>query len=190
MFVDHQPLIADFAHRSPENLYRVFQFVQTTIRRPFYTVPGVLQDLKHTGVSKYLTGRQQNALGYYWENKETIYERLYSNLAIQHKFWFCCQLPGLHLVKGGFILQLVLGTAGCVDRHDTAQLGLPKTYWETPKRNMTKLYRKILVYLQFTGILGCGNLWNFWCNHVAHLYPRKLPNAEYVSWLHVEGICL
>ena len=76
------------------------------------------------------------------------------------------KVPGLGVVKAGFVMQLMFGRVGCVDVHNLKRLRSVKlTDLSFPKslRDETKL-KKIENYVQICkGNNSSEKLWNKWC---------------------------
>ena len=102
-------------------------------------------------------------------------------------------LPGLGLVKGGFVAQLCFGVAGCLDTHNITIHGLqPSTFaahrFKGARTEKTK--RKLVAhYVELCRALGgAGKLWDNWCQYVADKRPGIYNDADHVSKLHCEAI--
>ena len=99
-------------------------------------------------------------------------------------------VPGLGLVKAGFVVQLLVGEAGCMDMHNLARLGLDPDEFDIPKRadpeeQLLVINECIAHYLYMCEKFGGSeHLWNGWCEFVAETY-RTYDDAEDVSRRHV-----
>jgi hypothetical protein len=107
---------------------------------------------------------------------------------------YFASLPGLGLVKGGFLAQLVFGLVGCIDTHNLTRFNV-RPYdvaaraFKSAKTSATR-NRKIEVYLDICAKLGgCAALWDGWCEYV---YARNrgdyYTSAQQVSQMHVDAI--
>jgi hypothetical protein len=187
MFADHQPQIAAFARRSPENFRRVACFAICTIRMPLhravldtpYAVNGTPCDS--------IFGNKRDALVWLnthgadlWEELEYFYERGASDDAMLR---LMLTVPGIGLAKGGFILQMCYGMSGCIDTHNLTRLGIPERRYRSGHKAVDR--GRIADYHDVVkGAGGTARLWDDWCTYLAER-DANYPSADYVSRLHL-----
>ena len=189
MFAEHQPVIAHYAKQSPDHTLRVVQFVQMTIQQHFYRMPTLLAQLDVLGHVPAIGGRRNQALQYYAREKQAIYDAIWCESSLADKLRFLVGLPGLGLVKAGFVLQLCLGEIGCIDTHNMKLYGFkPSQFSISAKTSIAVADRKIRLYLAVCKDLDCARLWDVWCEFVAAKYPNIFDDAMHVSRLHVDCI--
>ena len=176
---------------SPDNLKWTKALALTSIRQDFWLLRSQLLDLKKYGVqSKYLFGSKRAGWEYILNNKEILYDKIYSNkISLAEKLLEVASIPNIGLAKGSFILQLTLGKVGCLDTHNLHRFGIPPTVFKLGKLKYNTALRKAEYYIKTCEDLGGSEyLWNSWCEFVAEKYPWKYKNANQVSKLHVDHI--
>ena len=180
MFAIHQNSIQNYAKQNADNLFQVTQFVLLTIQQPLFNVPTMMQDVnQHGGNSVYLWGVKRTAWEWHNEHRQEVFDKLmmidHCHVNPEHlaneALLYLASLSGLGLVKAGFVAQLVLGVAGCLDTHNVAQYGLKQSAFNASrfKQAKTAKTRQALVsnYLALCARLGgAAGLWDKWCNYV------------------------
>ena len=193
MYAKHQPIIADYAKQSPDKLSDVYTFILATIQQRLYHVPRVMRDIRENGSdSPHLWGFKYQAYKFMKENKRDIYDTILAIQSDHDRLTYVASLPGLGLVKAGFLLQLVFGEAGCLDTHNINRFGLKAGAFKASSFKMAKTSqtreRLVANYLDLCHKLGGSEgLWNSWCSHVADVDPDFV-SADQVSAFHVEAI--
>jgi hypothetical protein len=126
MFAIHQNKVRNYAARGPVEFGRVLSFVLLTVQQPLDTVPSAMKDVDREGIeSKYLWGFKRDAYEYMQKNKEQIYSDAMNlasipdpEIAERELLAYFAAMPGLGLVKAGFVLQLCFSLGGCIDTHN------------------------------------------------------------------------
>lgn len=206
MFNTHQNSIQNFAKLNADNLFKVTQFVLLTIRQPLFNVPATMADVnQHGGDSVYLWGVKRIAWEWHSEHRQEVFDRLmmidHCNpdpaYAANEALLYLASLSGLGLVKAGFVAQLVLGVAGCLDTHNVNKYGLKASAFAAYrfKKAKTQKTRQRLVsdYLALcTKLGGAAGLWDNWCAHVANnsLFKGQFDDAEHASAMHCTALGL
>ncbi len=202
-FEAHQPKIGAFARRESDNFADVFRFVIATIQQPLSMTPDIVRDFKAEGSSsRFAFGHKATALDYIDENAGLVYD---TAMYISHVERNCtghngsaallsyfASLPGLGLVKGGFLAQLVFGEIGCLDSHNIARFGLNQNTFAAARfKNAKRTATRQAVVGQYLKLIeacgGCALLWAEWCEHVAQR-DDFYDDAAHVSRLHCEAI--
>lgn len=201
MFREHQPKIGQFARSSANNMARVYTFVLMTVQQSLHTVPEMMQDIDTRGnQSRFLWGFKIPAYDWIQEHKETVYETAmdisqgYADPSVRAKelLRYFATLPGLGLVKGGFMAQLCFGVSGCFDTHnlkyfDILPLKFKASRFKSASKELkTKLIQDYQALVKDKG--GCEALWNHWCNLVAQKQPIHYNSAYDVSEMHCRAI--
>ena len=188
MFKTHQKIIGKFAATNPNNTKDIFTFVFSTIRERFYVVPEVYNGLKFEGLeSRFAWGSKSAGMEYVAANKKELHKVIFGkDIPLNEKLLRVAEVPGLGLCKAGFVLQLCIGEAGCLDVHNLKRFGLsPSTFKMGKVSNETRLKKAGLYLKVLEDVGGCEYLWDSWCELIADLYPKKYKDAEDVSRCHV-----
>jgi hypothetical protein len=194
MFSTHQKAISEFALGSNVGLERTFRLVFLSIRQPFHSMAKQMQDVDANGLqSPYLFGWKRDGLAFVRANASTIREKLKAvpeGYGDAQALLDVATVPGLGLVKAGFVLQLVTGSAGCIDSHNLQRFGLNANAFKYGASASDALKRKkALAYLDACWKAGgCESLWNGWCNHVAENQPKHWTDGFHVSEMHQTAI--
>ena len=194
MFSTHQKAISEFALSSNVGLERTFRLVFLSIRQPFHSMQKQMQDVDDNGLqSPYLFGWKRSGLAFVRANASTLRETLKAvpeGYGDAQALLDVATVPGLGLVKAGFVLQLVTGSAGCIDSHNMQRFGLNVNAFKYGASASDALKRKkALAYLDACWKAGgCESLWNGWCDHVAAQQPKRWTDGMEVSKMHETAI--
>ena len=201
MYHRDQKAIQRYALENADNMARVYTFVLLTIQQQLSLVGDAMRDVDNQGVeSRFLWGFKDPAYTWLQENKHTIYD---NSLDVYDKILdeqlceylllnYFSRLPGLGIVKGGFMVQLCFGMSGCIDTHNLKRMGIdPATYNATSfKRSSVKRQQETLdSYMDMIHLWGGSEqMWNDWCQYVADKLPDTFDDADHVSRVHWEAI--
>lgn len=193
MFYEDQRAIQEYALRGTEECNRVVYFVSATIQQHLYTVPGIVREFILLGKdSKYAFGSKKETILWAQDNAHDLwlYVNLFDGREVNHALHYFTQIPGIGLVKAGFLAQLLTGKGGCIDVHNAKLYGVDLSKLKiTAKEKPETKERKIDLYVKTCeNIGGSQYLWDEWCAFVASKYPTKFKDAEDVSKLHVSAI--
>ena len=191
MFKKHQRNIEEFARKNPDNFTQVVLFVSATIQQMFHTVPTIVDDVREYGLdSKHLWGSKKDTWRYTLENKDLLFEAVFSDMDLEDKLLSIAEIPGIGLVKAGFVLQLCTGEVGCLDVHNLRRFGLSAQTFKFGKVKYLTARKKATLYIKTC--IQCGGsetLWDEWCQLIADKYPQRWANdANRVSEAHEEII--
>lgn len=205
MFADHQPIIGRHMRRNPDNFFQGLQFVLLTIQQSLYLMPQAMDDVNKQGLeSNYLWGVKARAWRELSARRAEVYEMAMllddvnpnPDRAAHELLSYFASLPGLGLVKGGFVAQLGFGLCGCLDTHNANRFGLVRSqlaaYSFKNAKRMTTKQKKVSDYLSLCNELGgCEGLWNSWCEYVyARNDDRQYTSADHVSAMHCQAMGL
>ena len=194
MFSTHQKAISEFALSSNVGLERTFRLVFLSIRQPFHAMQKQMRDVDDNGLqSPYLFGWKRDGLAFVRANASTIRETLKAvpaGYGDAQALLDVATVPGLGLVKAGFVLQLVTGSAGCIDSHNLQRFGLNANAFKYGSNASDALKRKkALAYLDACWKAGgCASLWDGWCDYVAAQQPKHWRSGFDVSAMHETAI--
>ncbi len=100
-------------------------------------------------------------------------------------------LPGLGLVKAGFLAQLYGFKVGCIDSHNASIFQVRvDDYTIRPTMKAETRQRKIREYIDLCYAIGGSDfLWDNWCAYLSGIYANVGTPTD-VSAKHVELICI
>ncbi|MEK9895073.1 MAG: hypothetical protein VW518_01425 [Burkholderiaceae bacterium] len=193
MFATHQKQIEKACKSDINICAEALQFVSRSIRNHFYRMPIITFQENTMGVEAPSLQQQikREAFEYINANKKFLHKNLYSNdLSVAEKILSMTSIPGIGIVKAGFIVQLCTGQVGCLDVHNLKMFGLTESTFKFSKsvRQNTAL-AKINLYIETCQKLGGSEfLWDNWCEFIAKKYPKHFKSAEEISKMHVDLI--
>ena len=184
MYKRDQKAIGEFAKSSPEAIHEVVKFVLVSIRRRFDLVRPIMAgecDVKFMDITT-------KGIEHSWRNRQVIFDTIHSDAPDAAKLAFLTTVPGLGIAKAGFVLQLCLGTVGCMDTHNLKMYGLSPKAFATPP-SQKALVEKCKAYIAVCDAAGGSEaLWDTWCEFIAAKYPSIWTDADHVSRDHVDSI--
>lgn len=191
MFKKHQVQVELYAGKSPDNLARVIAMVLLSIQQQWITVGRQLQDLDRLSLdSKFLFGSKREGWEYVIANKKVLYDAVQNfkkeKISVEELLVELASIPGIGLVKAGFIAQLTTGKVGCLDCHNLRRFNLSASTFKVG-RNVTynTFLKKASLYVLLCKELGGSEyLWDSWCDALAAKYPNTYENGDAVSELH------
>jgi hypothetical protein len=203
MFDTHQPLISKFAIQNEDNFFQVLQFVLLTIQQPLFRAVIDMDVVNEDGIeARCLWGGKLAAWVKLKEEKTKVYDHcmLLNDVhpnpehASSELLGYLASLPGLGLVKGGFVAQLAFGLVGCLDTHNINRYGLKKSSFaahaykgaRTPQTRHKIVNRYLAVCSTLGGVQG---LWDSWCEYVntSTMFRGTYESAEHVSAMHCKA---
>lgn len=200
MFQRDQKEISEYAMTGPDQMARVITFVYLTIKQPITTCETMMKDVDRLGVeSKHLWGFKLGAYEWLQENKDDVYRvsrNLHSGFADPdvaeiETLKFFASLPGLGLVKGGFVNQLVFGQTGCMDTHNSIIFEVDPYRFKASRYKTASLKRKAIMAMDYAHICedqgGAEFLWDNWCRYVGE---RNGYSADAISAMHTKALGL
>lgn len=182
----------EYAQSSAANLRRAALFVLATVQQHLETVPVIVTDFVDYGVaSRFAWGSKKRGIEYVIKNKIEFYSDAMAardnDAALMSVF---LRVPGLGLVKAGFLCQIFAGTVGCIDTHNVKLYGIKLSslrynYNAKEKTRDDKINQYIALC---DGLGGAVNLWSRWCDYVAALRPNNWAHGGDVSAFHYDVI--
>lgn len=198
MFKQHQKEIAQYAMCGPDQTARVITFVYLTIQQPINTIPEAMRDVLRQGSeSRYLWGFKLGAYEWLEEHREEVYRILMDTRSAHADpraseiatLSYLATLPGLGLVKAGFVNQLVFGQTGCIDTHNVNRFGVNPRFLRADmfkRATATTRRAKAEDYVDMCiGLGGAEKLWDGWCEYVA---AKQGTTSHKISELHVDSV--
>jgi hypothetical protein len=181
-----------YAQASPENFKRCALFVLATVQQQLETVPAALSDICELGTaSRFAWGYKIKGVEFVEKN----YRGLYINAMRArgnpvHLMEIFLQVPGLALVKAGFLCQVFAGEVGCIDTHNVKLYNIPLSalryrYEHSEKHRAACVERYVKLC---EGLGGAHVLWSRWCDYVAALRPFNWTDGAEVSRFHLDVV--
>lgn len=206
---EHRNAIQEFLYADPAwGFQNAYLFVVASIRQKFYTLNEVMGDwqryLAKVGEIGQSTGTVElptSAWGMKADALEAVATGMDSWCAEQGAFLIAeddtatvldhlVTLPGLGLVKAGFLAQLYGFKVGCIDSHNASifQVRVEDYNIRVTMKAETR-QRKIREYIDLCYAIGGSDfLWDNWCAYLSGIYVSVGTPTD-VSAKHVELIC-
>lgn len=197
MFAEDQKITQAIALASPEGLGQVMKLALLSAQVPFENMPRIMAEVNAGNLQgiQNLTAVKRDGLTWIDSNQGHLHKKL-------TKWWIhkpdfqapqallsVMNCPGLGMVKGGFVLQMTLGTGGCLDTHNLRRFGLKRTVTRSGRWNSLSRWKWALEYLALCERLGGAEaLWDGWCRYVADYNPGTWDCPEAVSSMHWRAI--
>jgi hypothetical protein len=194
MYRQHVPAISEAMRDSPEGFVRGCMFAILSIRQPVTAVPDQMAVLfgeaEATRDTEPLFGSKWQAWAYLsdpgnaarmWED---VCAKLFTRKGARAGLLRLLEVPGLGIVKAGFILQMLGHDVACLDTRNVKREGRNPRAFRTDGRKPAALVRKVDLYLNET-YGHAERYWDQWCTEVAGYYDMT---PEAVSALHLSVI--
>jgi len=197
MYNIHAIKVQEFSQQTADNLVDVILMVLLSIQQNWLSVGIQLQDVKENReASKFLWGNKRKAYNYITTNKHFMFGQfkavLNSKQTDEQKadalMKIFLRVPGLGLVKAGFVCQLAAGLVGCIDLHNIRIYSIDEKALKISSKMSAALQaEKRKKYITLCHAIGTENLWNNWCNHLA-TKSDKWRDGNHVSEVHATYI--
>lgn len=201
MYIHHNPICRARAQESVQGMEQVYALVSTSIRKQTPLLSREMDNYRSNGLlgAKELQwGNKKRGALYVDDHNQELYDGMMKIVKSKKKgseldmilHWL--QVPGLGLPKAGFMTQLVMGKAGCMDVHNIRKFlpeedsskGTPNR-WQTSGVSEETKKRKAIDYLHFCKLAGgAKGLWDQWCTFIAEQFPDHFDSGDHVSKLH------
>lgn len=191
MYAEHVPAISQAMRETPDQFVRGCMFAILSIRQPVTAVPdqmAVLFDGAEADREGPLFGHKWSAWAFLsdpvkaaqlWRDLLDCDE---ANKAGAHRgLMALLRVPGLGIVKAGFILQLMGFNVACLDTRNVKREKRNPRAFRTDGKTAAQLEPKVKKYLAVT-YGKAAFYWDQWCKDVAKVYDMT---AEEVSALHL-----
>ena len=207
MYVTHQPIIADLAQSGPAGLATVARFAIISPRVAFWRAVADCQSGNWRG---HFTLKAEAFKD--WQAHQVRHWHNLGNLVSKGRhveaLVYVAKRPGLALAKGGFVMQMAYGFAGCLDSINLDRFNLPaSTCRSDAAKRGTEHIRlcRAARYLDRCAMLGgTEQLWDTWCEEVyfrstqpGHVRPghnnhnrNRWKSADHVSAAHCHAVGL
>ena len=186
MYDRDNPVIARAMLDDPLVFKRGVLFTIASVQQQFYTLPKALADIERRGEqSHFLFGWKRESYRWLEANYFTLWQSVKDERVLSVALDRVCQMPGLGLVKGAFVLQLMGRDIACFDGNNLRRYGLDRDTWQLHGVKHGPAYeRKRYAYIRDAGGRA-RQFWDEWCQYVGDKYGRS---ADHISRLHVDLI--
>ena len=188
MYREHVPIINVAMRADLSTFKRGVMFAVLSARTQFSRISAQCEELRQSGAkAKCLWSLKIDAYNYLEEHGEAIWHNVCEAKNTRNALWAITRIPGMGVVKGAFVLQMLGHDIACLDvRNILADGRLPREYRSDGEVRKTRaaFLRKIDRYLLDTKGKA-EHYWNSWCNTVGPDYGMT---GEQCSWLHVTTI--
>lgn len=196
MYSTDVPRIAKHGLRDSTGLIDVITFALCTIQQPLQSCGAQMRDIRKVGdKSHYLWGMKRDGYRYAVAHAPVLLAGCKAAVSSNDTIGaldLLCNVPGLGIVKAGFVAQMLGLDVACLDRHNLDMLGMPRSALRFSKAvtRETRL-NKISDYVSLCAEQGAEYWWDSWCEYVAgQRYNVLLPTAQQTSEYHVKCICV
>lgn len=187
MYHDHVPTIAAAMVSDVRAFQRGALFALVSIRKQFNLVPDAHREVLAIGEkSKVLFGFKAAAYRYIMANGDAM-QTAACAFNTDRALWEITRCPGLGIVKGAFILQMMGHNTACLDSRNVAREGLKPRAWRSDgeRHKISQAFkRKIDRYLEATRGRA-AEYWNMWCHDAGAQYGFS---GQQVSEMHLTSI--
>lgn len=161
-------------------------FTLLTIQSSLSSVGGQINKLRTEGLSaNCLWGKKKEGYEYLQQYGEDLHSVLVNkNNSLVDVLKVCSEVPGIGLVKAGFIAQMYGWDVACIDVHNAKRLGLPQSSLRLPKTDKGKA-KAFYEYIQLCQQKGSEYWWDTWCSSVSgNRHNKTLKTPSSVSRYH------
>ena len=187
MYDSHVPIIAEAMRENFEAFRRGLAFVVCSIRQPIVTTPDQIAALFDGGETDEspLFGHKWDAWNFILSPKcAELWKRVKAEYDPETVIWEVSRIPGIGIVKAGFVAQLMGLDVACLDSRNIKRDGRnPEQYRSRGgmQKDTAAFRRKVKAYVADTGGKA-REYWDVWCTHVAQVYETT---PEEISALHL-----
>jgi len=206
-FQDVNPVINAFMQKSSLHMQDGIMFVVLSVKTPFHTMYSQMQDYRKHGLSsKYVWGFKKQTLEYLLDNRDQLYRDLMQmwtddwgdmrtgkHERDKQMMLRLTEVPGLGMVKAGFVMQMMFGRVGCIDVHNLRRfhkIDQKDITFTKMAKDTTKL-QKITNYVNICkGNRNTQKLWDSWCEQLVdkRCNRGKFESGYDVSVFHLESL--
>ena len=188
MYAQHVPILTAAMRAEPHVFERGVMFAILSARVQFGRVPGQCKELRQRGSeARCLWGWKFDAYTYLQQHSAEVFGGVAHQPDSAKALWCLTRIPGLGIVKGAFVLQMLGHDTACLDARNIAREGLnPRAYRSDgeARKSSPAFALKIERYLDATAGRS-EELWDRWCNEVGPDYGMT---GEECSFAHVKAI--
>tara|TARA_R100001126_G_scaffold98989_1_gene73928 strand:+ start:2376 stop:2960 length:585 start_codon:yes stop_codon:yes gene_type:complete len=193
MYKRDQYEIQRVCESDPKCTREAMSFVSRSIRNHFSRLSKITDEERSLGIQAPSLKQKikRDAFEYIHANYKQLHKDIFDpDLSLAEKILSVSSIPGIGIVKAGFVLQLCIGKVGCLDTHNLRMFGFSDSafkFSKTTTRNTA--LAKARLYIETCEKLGGSEfLWDNWCEFIAAKYPKHFTSADQVSQMHVDLI--
>lgn len=188
MYQSHVPTIAAAMRADADTFARGVMFALLSARTQFTRVPAQMRELGKRGKdAACLWGWKADAYAYIEANKATLYRDTIDCVEAGAAIAVLCRVPGMGIVKAGFVCQMLGYDVACLDVRNIIRDGREPRAFRSDgeaRKSLPSFARKIFRYL--AEVEGkAEHYWDAWCRDVADTYGMT---PQEISALHVSSI--
>ena len=208
MFKNHNPIINAYMQENHEQMSMGIMFVVLSIKTPFHTMKRQMDDYKVNQVnSKYVWGFKIDTHNYLQDYGKELYDDLMELWTTPKKelggtadtkdsamMMRLMDVPGLGMVKAGFVMQMMFGRVGCMDVHNTRRFykvdAKDVSISAGVRKDSTK-FKKVVGYVQLCkNNRSTAKLWDSWCEQLVYkpCNRGRFADGNEVSQMHVAAL--
>ena len=170
MYKDDVAVIASAMRSNLEVFERGVMFAVLSARQPFMRVRDQMEGLEKDGENhRGLFSWKLDAYLWLKENSAALWQALRTTSDLHNAMIEVTRMPGLGLVKGGFVLQLMGFDVACLDARNVRTEGRDEREFcseGSKEKTRASWHNKVDRYLEETG--GKAEYyWNAWCQEYA-----------------------
>tara|TARA_Y100000114_G_scaffold85259_1_gene78789 strand:- start:1863 stop:2447 length:585 start_codon:yes stop_codon:yes gene_type:complete len=193
MYKRDQYEIQKLCESDPKYTREAILFVSRSIRNHFWRLNKITDEEKSLGIQAPSLKQKikRDAFEYIHSNYKQLHKDIFNpNLSLAEKILSVSSIPGIGIVKAGFVLQLCIGKVGCLDVHNLKMFGFSESAFKFSKTTTKNTaLAKSRLYIETCEKLGGSEfLWDNWCEFIAAKYPKHFTSADQVSQMHVNLI--
>ena len=193
MYKRDQYEIQRVCESDPKCTREAMSFVSRSIRNHFSRLSKITDEERSLGIQAPSLKQKikRDAFEYIHANYKQLHKDIFDpDLSLAEKILSVSSIPGIGIVKAGFVLQLCIGKVGWLDTHNLRMFGFSDSafkFSKTTTRNTA--LAKARLYIETCEKLGGSEfLWDNWCEFIAAKYPKHFTSADQVSQMHVDLI--
>jgi len=208
MFKDVNPRINEYMQLNPIGMQDGVMLVSLSIKTPFHTLDNQMRDYKEKGLdSKYVWGFKKDTLEYLLKHSGELYDDLMELWLTPKKelggtadskdaamMMRLLEVPGLGMVKAGFVMQMMFGRVGCMDVHNTRRfykIDIKDVQLSAGVKKDATKFKKIVSYVQLCkNNRSTSKLWDSWCEQLVYkpCNRGRFADGNAVSQFHLQAL--
>ena len=173
MYQNHVPTLTAAIRHSPKVFSSAVMFAAVSARTHFITVPAQMLELEMRGrKAKCLWSWKTSAFDFVQAHGRRLHETIARIDCPEKALRAICEIPGLGIVKGAFVLQMMGHDLACLDTRNIERDGRDPLAYATRGIKTGKAFEaKVARYVADT-FGRSQQYWDDWCADVAVTYKK------------------